>query len=146
MHALFRPAASAAILLCFGIATATAQSTTPATDGNAAPASQAAPAATATPTESVQKDAIRVPALGVQPGSQAAPATDAPQTKAAATKQIKTASAKPKKRARAARYVYPADEDEVVLVRPYYAPRYYYAPRPYYRFGHGIGPGFVYGW
>ena len=87
-----------------------------------------------------------MPALGVQPGSQATPATGTPEAKAAGPKQIKAASAKPKKRVRASRYIYPNDEDEVVEVRPYYAPHYYYAPRPYYRFGHGIGPGFVYGW
>ncbi len=61
-------------------------------------------------------------------------------------KRAKVASAKPKKRVRASRYIYPNDEDDVVEVRPYYAPHCTYAPRPYYRYGHGFGPGFVYGW
>ena len=144
--ALVRPAASVAVLLCLGIATATAQSQPSTTDSSQAPASQVAPSAPATPPESVQKDAIRVPAMGVAPGAQGSPATGAPEASGAVQKKAKIASAKPKKRVRASRYVYPNDEDEVVAVRPYYAPTYHYAPRPYYRYGHGFGPGFVYGW
>jgi hypothetical protein len=138
---LFRPAASAAILLCLGIATATAQNAAPATDGNGAPADQVTQSTPATQPESLQKDAIRVPALGTTSAVSGQAAANG-----AAQKQVKVAAPKPKKRARVARHVYEDDDDEVVYAQPHYAPRYYYAPRPYYRFGHGIGPGFVYGW
>lgn len=130
--------AVSAVLLGLGFATTAAQTAPTATDGNSMPAAPTVQAAPSAQAASVKDDAIRVPAMGggaSQPG-----VSDA---NAAAPAQIRTAS-KPKKRARIVHRDF-EDEDEIVYVRPPYAPHYHYAPRPAYRIGHGIGPGFVYG-
>lgn len=129
--ALFRPAAPAAVLLCLGIATAAAQNVTPATGSNEL--------AGGPPAESLEKSAVRVPAMGTGTSTP----SDAANAHASAPKPVKAAS-KPKKRARVVHRVY--EEDDIVEMHPYDPPHYVYAPRPAYRFGYGIGPGFVYGW